>query len=763
MLRIRKKSYPAEHPDIADIQSILATTVYTKLGDYGQAEWLLRTALAIYTEASAPQRLKIAETLNNLAAIDQKQGDYGQAKSRYQAAMVIEEQAYGPQHPKVADTINKLALVYQQIGDNAYGQALNLYRPPVDIHGGIDILNELEKAYESLGYYAHTQAKLLFERVLAIDKKVYGSQHVYVSVTNALLAEVYQRLGDYTYADSLLLQAWSIAVSNNSQIPWLLSPMQMNLGNLLARQNNYPAAIFFAKQAINVLQKLRGKLPPRDKTLQRSFIKDNAEPFKILIRLLIEQNRLPEALQVIQMYKEEEYFDFVHRDTAADGRTTQVSYTDLEQQWASRYAQITQQLAELASEKRDLERQAKPGDLTEAQKGRIAKLESAMTETSTAFLEELKTAFKQAQETNMVVVRKTPSKAQQNLTELQNTLRELGHEAVLVYYFILEDQLMTMLVTPDEQIVREVAISEKELHRQIDDFIEILQDEEEDQEQAQVLYNILIKPIAKHLAKVPAKTLMVSLDGTLRYLPIAALHDGQQYMVERYAIVRYTQAAKNTLQRPPKSTQWRIAGLGVSEKVRDEFEALNEVDEELEQIVRRDNNDQDGVLPGVIYLNNQFTAQKMQQVLSENYTLLHIASHFELTATDLSSFLLLGDGTKLQLATIREDYHFNGIDLLTLSACETAIGIQTANGKEIEGFAVLAQNNGAGGVLATLWTVDSASTSQFMPAFYRQLTDQNLTLSKAEALQQVQKAFIQTDEYAHPFYWAPFILMGNWL
>ena len=452
---------------------------------------------------------------------------------------------------------------------------------------------------------------------------------------------------------------------------------------------------------------------------------------------------------------------------------------------------MIQQLATLGENKRELERQAKRGDLTETENenenGHLAQIDKDINETKqtfSAFLVELKTAFKQATPEQIT---KTPIAAQNHLDRLQNTLRELGEGTVLVHYLTTENKLYILLSTSDAEkpiVYQETNKTQRQIKRQVFRFRrhfiqsrysrigstdEKAKNIQNVQKYAQTLYDWLIKPIEKQLTHHQAKTLMLSLDGVLRYLPMAALYDGKQYLAERYAIVRYTQAATNILQRPPKPlSQWKMAGLGMNLQANvqgESFDALTQAETELEQIIVRENeNDSDGILPGKIYLNEQFTAETMQQVLTENYSLLHISSHFKLKSpgTDLSSYLLLGDGTTVTLAEMRKNYDFDGIDLLTLSACETAISRQTKRGREIDGFAILAQNKGAKGILATLWQVNSHVTSQFMPAFYQQLTDQNVGLSKAKALQQVQKAFIDNDKYAHPYYWAPFILMGNW-
>jgi CHAT domain-containing protein len=109
---------------------------------------------------------------------------------------------------------------------------------------------------------------------------------------------------------------------------------------------------------------------------------------------------------------------------------------------------------------------------------------------------------------------------------------------------------------------------------------------------------------------------------------------------------------------------------------------------------------------------------------------------------------------------LADDYDFNGVDLLTLSACETAVGDAGADGREVESFGWLAQRQGAKAVLATLWAVADESTSRFMQRLYRVREERDL--SKAAAVAAVQREFIASPDFAHPFFWAPFILMGNW-
>lgn len=225
------------------------------------------------------------------------------------------------------------------------------------------------------------------------------------------------------------------------------------------------------------------------------------------------------------------------------------------------------------------------------------------------------------------------------------------------------------------------------------------------------------------------------------------------------------------------------------------FSPLPSVPLELSSIVRS-GADPTGVLPGAHYLDAQFTQQALVESIRERYPVLHLATHFHFApgGTDADSFLLLGDGQKLTLAEFRtgNGYRMGQVDLLTLSACETALGDAQANGSEVEGLGALAQKRGAKAVLATLWSVADVSTGIFMRTLYASRQQHQLT--KVESLRAAQLAFIdgtanETDipqalrsahrdrvsstaadyridpakPFAHPYYWAPFVLMGNWL
>ena len=294
---------------------------------------------------------------------------------------------------------------------------------------------------------------------------------------------------------------------------------------------------------------------------------------------------------------------------------------------------------------------------------------------------------------------------------------------------------------------------------------------------------------------------MVSLTDALRYIPFSTLHDGEQHLMQRFQLSMLTEAALGAgMEKPPRA--WTISGLGVSDKVSEQFSALPSVGAELAAIVRTRANPL-GAMPGDISLNKDFTASRYRSVIDRQPPVIHLATHFKFAAgAESQSYLLLGDGSPLSLSEMMsERYRFTGLDLLTLSACETALGGGIGqSGREVEGLGAQAQRYGAAAVIATLWQVADDSTFQLMRHFYA-LRIQRPELNKSEALRLSQVALLEGKErpvndeallqlakrgaqgsggpsttslaprfpfdlsraYAHPFYWAPFVLMGNWL
>jgi len=276
----------------------------------------------------------------------------------------------------------------------------------------------------------------------------------------------------------------------------------------------------------------------------------------------------------------------------------------------------------------------------------------------------------------------------------------------------------------------------------------------------------------------------------LRYVPIAALHDGNQYLIEKYAVAMFTPASASHLI-PQNGRSPKAVGFGVS-KAYEGFEALPNVILELNGIIRAKDSPE-GIIPGEKQVNDAFTSISFRAALRRHWPVVHIASHFHFEpGNERQSFLLLGDGARMSVAEFKRMPNiFENVNLLTLSACDTGLGDAVSDGTEVEAFGVLAQRQGAAAVVPTLWSVDDASTSALMREFYR-LQAVNPTAPKIDALRQAQLAMLHlqlkfrgaasaergvvlpdtTEEnaapkikvsYSHPFFWAPFFMIGDWL
>jgi CHAT domain-containing protein len=346
-------------------------------------------------------------------------------------------------------------------------------------------------------------------------------------------------------------------------------------------------------------------------------------------------------------------------------------------------------------------------------------------------------------------------------TSFQGTLKRVGHGAVAANYYIFDDVVDIILAVPNAPpIVRSYSVKTELLNQKIRDFNRKLSNDSQDPiPLARELYKVLIGPIDDDLEKAKAQTLMLVLHDELRYVPFAALNDGKRYLIERMAVVNVNMTAMDKLNEP-QSVAWSAYGLGITKKGKTktgrEYEALTYAGKELSDVKNTlGGNSQ-------IHTDEEFTEDMFQKGLQGKYPVIHIASHFDFEPGDINnSVLVLGDGTTLSLADIQTGFMFTGVELLTLSACETALGDGKAgaDGSEVEGLGKIAQDNGAMAVIATLWPVVDESTGIFMSALYKAHQDH---LTKAESLQKAQLTLLH-GKFAHPRYWAPFILMGNWL
>lgn len=530
------------------------------------------------------------------------------------------------------------------------------------------------------------------------------------------------------------------------------------LGYALIANGNRDIGIAYLKSAINQIQLSRADVRTGGLIDVNIYTKNYAGLYSIFADELFEAGRFNEGQLVLDMLKQEEYFEFIRRDVDHDPRSTRVPLAKAESAEVDRYNQLLAKVTQLELERSLIIRKARGTLRNIENESELIRIDHKIKAANNAVSEYLRQNIKTSTQGHALTKKAAISElSDAALTNKISLLKKLAPDTALVQYFLTSDKLGMVLTTAEGTTFKVQRVTPDELSSMVFKFYAELRNPKVDSKKAgKALYDLLIEPIALDLNKRGVKTIMLSLDGALRYVPFAALYDGKQFLVEKYSLPVYTSVASKKIV-DASNAKWRVAALGVSKELGG-HKALPSVKNELAGIVK----EAGGVLPGKIFLDEQFTARSLKGASSSDFSVLHIASHFAFSpGTEANSYLLLGDGAKLTLGDIRkEQFRFDGTELLTLSACETGLGGGYApDGKEIEGFAVVAQHQGAKSVLATLWKVEDKSTSLLMADMYAQ----NLKgKTKIEALRQAQLDLKQKPEYAHPYYWAPFILTGNW-
>jgi tetratricopeptide (TPR) repeat protein/CHAT domain-containing protein len=805
-LEIKLKILGVNHPKVGNSFNNLGG-MYEKLGEYAQAKENYERALMIHLKNSGEEHPDVADVFHNLGGIYIDLGDYEKAIEYYGRALTIREKLFGKEHADTVGSLGSLGGVYLDLGE--YAKAKEYYARALatqlkifgEEHADVaSFLNNM--GLTCIGLKDYAEAEEYLKRALAIRQNIFGGNHADIAASLGNLGILYSYLGDYLKAKGYYEHALIIYLNTQEGMQSInvASPLY-NLGHCYEFMGSKEAATFYKKLAVNRIQSTRARITNLEKSLQKSFIQSRDFLYHDLVDLLVEQGRIAEAQQVLAMLKEEEFFDFIRRDAQTDPRITAASYTDLEKDEVERFQEIAKQLFTLNKEREELLKKRKfvsDGEWNSSDDAkRLTAIRddlSLVNEVFQKFLAALETKLKSNEGHEDEIA------ALKNLEAIKNNLHEMGHGAVLIHTIAVPERVWLLLTTPDFQLAIESPIPREELFKKILTFRECLENRGDVLPVAKELYDVLVAPVAEDLEKAGARTLMFSLDGALRYIPIAALHDGEKWLAEKYAVTVYTEAARNNLKAERAANEWRVAGMGVT-KAYPEFSALPNVRFELESIIRRGNAGEEIFgLPGTIRLDEEFTESTFADALDEGTPVVHIASHFRFNpGTIVDSFLLLGDGAHLTLEDINyKDFRFGRVDLLTLSACDTAMGTgrDGGAGREVEGLGVLAQTRGTKSVMATLWRIADESTGVFMSRFYTLLQQEGMT--KAEALRQAQVEFIEgktgdgakgesgskrnrgrmldadtrddkealsslPPNYRHPYFWAPFILMGNWL
>ncbi|KYC38051.1 hypothetical protein WA1_37485 [Scytonema hofmannii PCC 7110] len=536
------------------------------------------------------------------------------------------------------------------------------------------------------------------------------------------LGKLYQQQGQLSRALQMTRQALILVPGQNvtgdtREITYL---WQSQLGSLLREQGDTKGAIAAYTGAFNTLQSLRNDLNANNRDIQFDFLQEVKPVYLELADLLLKSELSPNELSTIVVSN----------------------------------PSVTQEKVEANKPK--------------------SRLELARRVIESLQLAELDNFFQDpcSEETNIAL-----------------QIDDLDPQAAVIYPIVFKNRLEVILSLPEKPLQKvAIPVNEEQVNDVLDRLYDNLDnvtvntsarnilstanpDPQELKENTQrvlpifeQLYSWLIQPFETELNANKIKTLVFVLNGQLQRVPMAALYDGQKYLIEKYsvALVPSLQLVDSKLL---KQKQLKVLAAGVSEqiKVQEEiFPALTNVPKELNEI-------KEAFPTSLKLLNQEFTAKTIQTQLKFNFPVVHLATHGLFSSNPEKNFIITGDGKSIsinELSALLSEAEEN-LDLLVLSACETATGDERA----VLGLAGTAVRSGARSTIATLWPVGDASTAEVMGKFYQDLKKPGE--KKSDALKMAQLSLIEAlktkppfEEIKalppHPYYWASYVLVGNW-
>ena len=576
-----------------------------------------------------------------------------------------------------------------------------------------------------------------------------------------------------------------MAAAETAATPESLWRAYMQLGYVESSRGRTDLAVFLGKQALEQIQRERSFFVGADLRLDQDFLRDKVVAYRRVADWLLELGRIDEGLAVLQLMKTQELADFGVREAILPSDRG-VVFTDGEQGLQDRYRRAVDPATAGAPAAAQADSIARLSQLE--QHGHISPTERdylrALLANSGAGEADRASRIDAALSGDVHPGSNPAERRGIDAPSLTQIARRFGSDTAFVVYLLSEDHLRILIsihgIPQEFRVSVDAASLQKDIGHYLDDIVQ----RRDSSALSNRLYTLLAAPVDRLSEQYRVRRWVLWLDGPLRYVPVAALRDGQKYMLEKYIVQMYAPAPAVHV-RAASSSIPQVRGFGVTQAVGG-FPALPAVADELCYVVRgpieglhstegacptapegAGAQQGQGALPGEGFVDAAFTAARFEQLMDApgSFSVLHIGTHFRLRPGNaLRSFLLLGDGSKLTLDTIGS-LDFSAVDVVTLSACETGMGgARTDDGREIEGLSALVQRRGAGRVIASLWRVEDVSTAQLMRAIYRSfLADKG---DAAMGLREAQLALRNRQDgsgrqYADPYYWAGFYVSGS--
>jgi CHAT domain-containing protein/predicted negative regulator of RcsB-dependent stress response len=663
------------------------------VGNVDESQQVLEESLAVGEAIQSPQ--EISATLVGLGNTARAKGETEDALNYYQRAA---ETGPAVSANRIQAQLNQLSVLSNEpqrpVDPNLVReiQAQIAQLPPsrTAVDARINLARSLLKLDNS--DYHSAIATLLSEAVQQAETLQDTRAQSYAL---GQLGALYEKSDEVEAARDVTEQALLIAQAINA--PEIAYNWQWQLGRLLREQGETEGAIAAYSAAVDSLQSLRGDIVSINPDVQFSF-RESVEPiYRQLVSLLLQgeggeptQKNLAKARETIESLQQAELINFF-RDDCLTGKPIQIDEVDREA--VVIYPIVLQDRLEVVLSLPDPD----------------APLRHYTTPLPQAEVEDVFARLRDAVD---------PFGAQ-NARGLGVVERECENRGIGI-----ESRECENLLTQQEYLPL-----------------------------AQRAYEWLIRPAEPEIAESEVKTLVFVLDGPMLNVPMAVLHDGEQFLVEKYAIA-YTPGLQLLDPKPLQRGELSALKAGLTEE-RQGFPALPFVAAELQEIRAE--------VPGELLLNGEFTSNAIEQEIDAvPFPVVHLATHGQFSSNEEDTFILTWDDRLRvnqlnELLRNKEVDETGAIELLVLSACQTATGDKRA----ALGLAGVAVRAGARSTLATLWLVDDKATADLMIRFYRELEDPNIT--KAEALRRAQITLLTTEIYQQPRFWAPYVLVGNWL
>ncbi|WP_375515753.1 CHAT domain-containing protein [uncultured Nostoc sp.] len=695
------------------------------VGDLNVSRLVLGKSLAVAKRIQSPKA--IAEAQLSLGNTARAQQDTEAASQYYQQAAAVSVSSI----TRIQAHLNLLNLLLEKkqdqealaLSSQIQSEISNLPPSRASVYTRIKFAQNLTQLKEKISIDTSSWLNIAQQLSTAIKQAQSLQDRRAESYAMGSLGELYEKTGQFSDAQELTEKALFRAQSiNASDIAY---QWQWQLGRILKKKGDIKGAIASYNVAYKTLQSLRGDLVAINPDVQFSF-RENIEPvYRELVELLL---RSPQ------------------------GSTASVPFEKLNQRDASLQKANTDPLYETLRERR----------LANADAQRLANASLSLSPQEGINQDNLKLARDVIESLQLAELDNFFRSACLNPTqELDPVVDKKDQRAAVIYPIILPDRLDVILKLPNQELRHyKTAIAQNDVENIIAELRKNLLNVTATvrvQQQSQQIYDWLIRPAQTELVNSGIKTLVFVLDGELRNIPMAVLYDKQQekYLVEKYAIA-LTPGLQLLDPKPLRQVQLNALTAGVSEKrpvEGKEFSELENVPRELKEIKSEVSNSEE-------LLNQQFTQTNLQNKLQTvSFSVVHLATHGEFSSDAEKTFILTWDKlVKVKefdnLLRVSDKNRFNGIELLVLSACQTAEGDKRA----ALGLAGIAMRAGVRSTLATLWSIDDRSTTDVMSEFYRQL---KAGVNKAEALKRAQLGIFAKEKA--PYFWAPYVLVGNWL